>query len=75
MRGQQTLMFAEVRFRKSGDYEDGAQSVDTRKQHKLISRAVPYLQTHANLQHTPCRFDIVSVSPKEVSWVKDAFHA
>ena len=75
MQVQQTLVFVEFRFRKSGDYGDGAQSVDARKQHKLISSAAHYLQTHANLQHTPCRFDIVSVSPKEVSWVKDAFHA
>lgn len=75
MRDQQTLVFVEVRFRKSGVYGDGAQSVDARKQHKLISSAEHYLQTHANLQDTPCRFDVVSVSPKEVSWIKDAFHA
>ena len=75
MRDQQTLVFVEVSFRKSGDYGDRAQSVDARKQHKLISNAVHYFQSHANLQHTPCRFDIVSVSSKEVSWIKDAFHA
>lgn len=75
MRDQQTLVFVEVRFRKPGNYGDGAQSVDARKQHKLISTAEHYLQTHSDLQDTPCRFDVVSVSPKDVTWIKDAFHA
>ena len=53
MRDQQTLVFVEVRFRKSGDYGDGAQSVDAHKQHKLISSAEHYLQTHTNSSAHP----------------------
>ena len=75
MRDQQTLVFVEVRFRSRGDYGSGADSVDTRKQQKLIATAEHYLQTHSKLQHVPCRFDVISVSPKEVRWIKDAFYA
>ena len=75
MRDQQTLVFVEVRFRNRGDYGSGAESVDARKQHKLISSAEHFLQAHSNLQDTPCRFDVVSVSPEDVRWIKDAFHA
>ena len=72
---QETLVFMEVRFRNRTDYGNAAESVDTRKQHKLIATAEHFLQTHSNLQDVPCRFDVFSLSPKDVRWIKDAFHA
>ena len=75
MQDQHTLVFVEVRFRNRSDYGDAAESVDAHKQHKLIATAEHFLQAHSNLQDKPCRFDVVSVSPEAVRWIKDAFHA
>ena len=73
MRDQQTLVFVEVRFRSRDDYGDAAESVDAYKQRKLVSTAEHFLQAHSNFQDKPCRFDVVSVSPNTVRWIKVAF--
>ena len=75
MRDRQTLVFVEVRFRSRANYGNGAQSVDARKQCKLINAAEHYLQSHATLRDVPCRFDVVSVSKNNSQWIKDAFQA
>ena len=77
-----TLIFVEVRFRKHSEWGDGANSVDFRKQRKLIRTAEHFLQHHSLLQSLPCRFDVVSIgygsSDKfnyQFDWIQNAFSA
>lgn len=72
-----TLSFIEVRYRASVAHGSGAESVDYRKQQKIIKTAQVFLQQEHKFQRLNCRFDVVSVTLNNKSlsaeWVKDAF--
>lgn len=72
------IIFIEVRLRSRTDFGSGAESVDARKQARLLSSAEHYLQRHATLL-TPCRFDIVSIRKNgntyQLDWIRSAFGA
>ena len=78
MRDGDTIAFVEVRFRSRTDYGSGVESVDKRKQARLLSSAEHYLQRHATLL-TECRFDVVSIlhssNTNHLNWIKNAFSA
>ncbi len=68
------LVFIEVRQRSHGGFGSGFDSVDYRKQKKLILTARLFLQERKYFDQYPCRFDIVSVrSLTDMHWIKDAF--
>lgn len=68
--------FVEVRYRKSSDLLFPEDSVDEKKQNKLIKAADAYL--NKNLHHGECRFDILAISgsaeTKEIRHYEDAFY-
>ena len=69
-----TLVFIEVRYRKSDTYGSAVESVTPGKQNKLVAAARHYLQE--NRSNTPCRFDVVGITGQNESkleWIKDAF--
>ena len=86
-----TLVFAEVRLRNNKNYGGAAASIDSHKQHKLISTAQHYLTRLAHIP--PCRFDAVlmkypvasAMSPdpdlpvkfldSDFEWIRNAFSA
>jgi putative endonuclease len=72
-----SLVFVEVRFRRQTRFGSGAESVDRRKQAKIVACAQGYLQTHPGMAARPCRFDVVSISgdvgDPSVEWIQDAF--
>jgi putative endonuclease len=72
MREQQTLVFVEVKFRRSNHFGGAAAAVTLAKQQKLTRTALFYLQA-VGQQH--CRFDVVAITeqPAEISWIKNAF--
>ena len=71
---QSTLVFVEVRRSNHTGFGSGFESVDYRKQQKLIRTASLYLQQHKFFDQYPCRFDIVSVrSLSDMQWLKNAF--
>ena len=76
MRDNEMLVFVEVRYRRSKDYGSAVESVDSRKQAKLISTAQHYLQQHRQAARHPCRFDVVGISPCgadfEIEWLSNA---
>jgi putative endonuclease len=78
MRDGRTIAFVEVRLRSRIDYGTGAESVDTRKQTRLISSAEHYLQRHATVL-AKCRFDVVSILERcethRLEWIRNAFTA
>ncbi|HEC75126.1 MAG TPA: YraN family protein [Methylophaga aminisulfidivorans] len=76
MRDNKTLVFIEVRFRKTVTYGSALESVDKKKQNKIIHAAQHFLQSTAS-SNVACRFDVVAVSPDnsslKIDWVQDAF--
>lgn len=70
-----TLVFTEVRMRRSKTFGGAAASIDLRKQAKIIHTAQHYL---SSLPSTPsCRFDAILMTSPEgasgIEWVKNAF--
>ncbi|GAB3092874.1 YraN family protein [Aestuariicella hydrocarbonica] len=61
MRDRDHLVFVEVRYRKSTRFGSASETVDFRKQQKLIRTAQYYLQSHPQLGTPPCRFDVVAI--------------
>lgn len=80
MLDQQQLVFVEVRYRKRGHFGDGAESVDWRKQKKLIKAASQFLLEYPEQAHRNCRFDVLAAQGSndatlQWSWISDAFGA
>ena len=69
-----SLVFVEVRYRRSRGFGSAVETVTPSKQHRLLTTAAYYLQRH-NLD-LPCRFDVVGISgpqQDEILWIQDAF--
>lgn len=67
-----TLVFVEVRQRRSGAFGGAAESITARKRARLIATARHYLARERELPH--CRFDAVLVDGEDhVEWIRDAF--
>jgi putative endonuclease len=67
-----TLVFAEVRMRRSLNFGGAGESVTAAKRAKLLAAARLYL---ASRPHAACRFDVFLVVGQagDVQWVRDAF--
>jgi len=78
MRDGEYLVFVEVRYRQHAGYGDGAESIDWRKQQRLLNCARQYLQRQCSATQAS-RFDVISfglTNGKEtLQWIKDAFQA
>ncbi|HLC26418.1 MAG TPA: YraN family protein [bacterium] len=59
-RDGETLVFVEVKSKRSGKFLSPVFAVTPHKQRTLVKVAMDYL-TRKNLAQTPCRFDVVSV--------------
>lgn len=74
---RKTIVFVEVRYRKSASHGDAAASVTPAKQGKLIKAAQQWLAQHPQLAQHPCRFDVMSYDgPAETvrhEWLRGAF--
>ena len=66
-----TLVFAEVRARRSAAQGGAAASVGGTKQRALVFAAQHYLMRFDALP--PCRFDVVAVDGDRVEWLQAAF--
>jgi putative endonuclease len=73
MRDGATLVFVEVRQRSRSDYGGAAASVSFTKQRRIVFAARHYLMRLAS--PPPCRFDVVSVEPGRIEWLRAAFDA
>ena len=78
MQDASTIAFVEVRLRSRTNFGSGAESVDARKQTRLLSSAEHYLQRRATLL-ADCRFDVVSIrrsgNTHLIEWIRHAFTA
>ena len=68
-----TTVFVEVRKRASTSYGGAAGSVSLTKQRRIIFAARMYLTRLRT--PPPCRFDVLTVEPGGVHWLRAAFDA
>lgn len=71
----EVLAFIEVRLRGPGARVDSIDSIDERKQRRLISAARHFLMIHPEWQEHACRFDVVGIDGRddELRWIPGAF--
>lgn len=72
-----TIVFVEVRYRRSNRFGGAAESVDSRKQSRLTLAAAGFLKERR--LNRPARFDVAALSPGpdgvSIAWIKGAFQA
>lgn len=77
MRDGDTLVFVEVRQRKSDRFGGAMASVTPAKQRRIVQAARAYLMRMPN--PPPCRFDVVALTGEgpevQVDWIRAAFDA
>jgi putative endonuclease len=68
-----TLVFVEVRMRRSSAYGGAAGSISLAKQRSLVLAAEHFLRRFS----TPpsCRFDVVAIDGERIEWLRGAFDA
>jgi len=66
------LVFCEVKYRSGMSKGTPFEAVDYKKQ-RIISRCALFYVTKQRLEDVPCRFDVVSVTDKEIQVLKNAF--
>jgi len=83
MQHRNSIVFIEVRYRRSQHFGGAHASVDRRKQDKLIVSALHYLQENRQAARQPARFDVIAIhaetqaaAPSDnIQWIQDAFQA
>lgn len=74
MQDGSTLVFIEVRFRRSELRGSPVETVTPVKQRRLIRCARHYLMSHGLQDAVPCRFDILGMGPgTRITWIQNAF--
>jgi len=79
MEDRDTVVFVEVKYRKSSTHGSGADAVNLHKQHRISRTAAFYLAVNPARADQFCRFDVVSIDPakdeQEINWIKNAFYS
>lgn len=75
MRDGATVVFVEVRYRRSGAFGGALGSITAAKRRKLISAAHLWLAWHPQDALRPCRFDVVAFEGGRMEWIRGAFEA
>lgn len=72
-RDGKTLVFVEVRRRRSEAFGGAAASITAAKRSRLIATAGHYLSRLR--ESPPCRFDVLLIhgEPARIDWIRDAF--
>lgn len=72
-RDGKTLVFVEVRQRRSDDFGGAAESITAAKRARIIAAARHYLARSRG--SPPCRFDAVLIrgDPPRIEWLRNAF--
>ena len=77
MMDKRTLIFVEVRFREDEDFGSAVETVDRRKQLKVLRAAAHYLLRNKIYNALQCRFDVIGITKKnssvKISWLQNAF--
>ena len=78
MHDRDCLVFVEVRYRKTSRFASASESVDFRKQKKLLGAASFFVSRHARFRDMRMRFDVVALDGPSrdrmrLQWIRDAF--
>ena len=68
-----TLAVIEVRSRARSDYGSALESVDGRKQGRLVHATQLFLAAHQAHAQREVRFDVVTLEGSDLQWLKAAF--
>lgn len=72
-----TLVFVEVRLRTNKRFAPALETVDYRKQQKIIKTAMRFLQEQKLYDKVRCRFDVIALdqtgTAPPVQWIQNAF--
>ena len=76
------LVFVEVRYRQRTEYGHPLETIDYRKQQKLLHAIQYYLLKNSKYNNLPCRIDAIAIyvtnsenhSTENVMWVHNAIH-
>ena len=66
------VVFCEVKYRSGSRAGSPLEAVDFKKQQVIFRCAQFYLAEH-HMQDVPCRFDVIAVTPDEITLYRDAF--
>lgn len=67
------LVFVEVKYRQKDRTGQPEEAVNLQKQRQISKVAAWYLAEQGLNVYTPCRFDVVAVTPEEIRVYEDAF--
>jgi putative endonuclease len=67
-----TIVFCEVKYRKSSRYGSSAASVSRKKQGKLAMTAQQFLSQHPEYSNCTKRFDVIALGDQR-RWIEGAF--
>jgi putative endonuclease len=78
MRDDSCLVIIEVRYRTARSLVSAEQTIDYRKQAKIIRTAAMFLAWNERFAAMPMRFDVVGIDvdadgERTVHWIRDAF--
>jgi putative endonuclease len=72
-RKDQTIVFVEVKTRKSGLYGSGLHSVTSKKMHNIAAAARTYLY-RTGCSRCSVRFDVAGVDEGGITYIENAFY-
>lgn len=85
MEDKGTVVFVEVKYRKSSSHGSGADAVTFHKQGRISRTAAWYLVKNPHRAEQVCRFDVLSIDSQKndqgaennpcISWIKSAFYS
>jgi putative endonuclease len=84
MEDNKTIVFVEVRYRKSSRFGGGTASITIQKQNRISRTAAWFLAKNPNLAEQFCRFDIISIGSissdpqiknQGIDWIQSAFYS
>ena len=72
---EEELVIVEVRYRKSTNFGRPEETINRRKQQKVIAATEYYLKAHKKYADWPIRFDVVAVcgeqASPEITWINN----
>jgi putative endonuclease len=73
-----TLVIVEVRYRRNCRFGSASESVESRKQARILRAARHFLMLHPQYASCPMRFDIIAIDGRDgrsagIDWLQNAF--
>jgi putative endonuclease len=73
MQDGETVAVIEVRSRARTDWGSAAETIDRRKQARLVRATRLWLARRPDLAEQPLRFDVVTLDAGQLDWRREAF--